>query len=149
MSDRGKRFDGKSLTKQSYKKGCDINNIIAGAARTGTISHLNRNQARYGDISGFDYNEAMNRVAEARSLFEDLPAEVRREFNGDIQSFISFVDACAAEGKSLAEELPALAAPGRQLPISGASAPPAHVDPPAKAVVEEAPKEPPKAAEGG
>ena len=122
MSERGKKVIGKSRTKQSFAKQCDINNILGKAARTGTISHLSRYQPVYGDFSNWDYNEALNKVAEAKSMFQELPAEVRDEFQNDPGRFLDFVNTPANQGK-LAELLPALADPGRQLPVSGARVP--------------------------
>ena len=47
-------------------------------------------------------------------MFEALPAELRREFNNDPAQFIEYVND-PENIDSLAEKLPALAKPGRQL----------------------------------
>lgn len=106
---------GESRTKKSFAKQCDINTIMKNAARTGTISHLAKYQPVYGDFSDFDYEQAVTRVAEANSMFAELPAEVRNEFGNNPARFLSFI-ADPANVDRLHEVLPALAEPGRQLP---------------------------------
>ncbi len=100
-------------TKQSFKNSTDINKILHRAQKTGVISHLAKHEAFYGEFEAFDFTEAQNTLARAGTMFQELPSEVRQEFNQSPQEFFDFVNAPDNQGK-LAELLPALAAPGRQ-----------------------------------
>ncbi len=100
-------------TKQSFKNSTDINKILHKAQKTGVISHLAKHQAFYGDFESFDFHDAQNTLARAGTMFNELPSEVRSEFNQSPQEFFDFVNDPVNQGK-LAELLPALAAPGRQ-----------------------------------
>ena len=102
-------------TKQSFKDQTDVNKIIARHARSGTLSHLEQWGGQYGDLSGFDFQTAQNQIAKANSMFEQLPAEVRREFSNSPERFFEFVNDPENSDK-LAEKLPELAKPGTQLP---------------------------------
>lgn len=108
-------------TKQSFKQDTDINYLLHKHARLGTISHLEKYQGQYGDFAAFDFHEASNQIALATTMFEQLPAEVKNEFDHDPAAFFEFVN--DPENKDdLAEKLPALAAPRRQLPPKRPSA---------------------------
>ena len=82
---------GEGLTEQSHKDSCDINLILRDYARTGFMRHALNNQGRYDDVTAVDYQEAMITVANVKSLFEGLPSEVRKEFNGDPANFLNYV----------------------------------------------------------
>ena len=41
--------------------------------KTGVIDHLNKYEGRYDDHTGSDYQNAMNVIAEANTMFEELP----------------------------------------------------------------------------
>ena len=74
-------FPEPSRTKQSFKKECDINEILKQFRRTGVINHVAKHQGFYGDFtSGVTYQGAMQVIAEANSMFESLPAHIRAEF---------------------------------------------------------------------
>jgi len=117
-------------TKQSFKDQTDVNKIIARHARSGTLSHLEQWGGQYGDLSGFDFQTAQNQIAKANSMFEQLPAEVRREFSNSPERFFEFVND-PENSDSLAEKLPDLAKPGTQLPNvrPTGSNPPAEPEP--------------------
>ena len=102
-------------TKQSFTDVCDINKIIARAARAGTLSHLEKHGGQYGDFSDFDFFEAQNMLARAKSTFEELPAEIRREFDHDPAQFFEFVNSPDKQ-KELPDLLAKLCRPGNQLP---------------------------------
>lgn len=109
-------------TKQAFKDECDIHKIIARASKVGTLSHLERHGAFYADFSGFDFTEAQLTLARGKTIFEQLPAEVRREFKHDPAQFFEFVNAPENVDR-LHEVLPALARPGTQLPTVNAGKP--------------------------
>lgn len=85
------RIGGKSLTKQSMKQECDINFIIQQFSKTGVIQHQKSYEGQYGDFMTIDFHEAMNVVAEANSMFESVPAAIRKEFGNDPKRFLDFV----------------------------------------------------------
>lgn len=125
-------------TKQSFKDQCDINKILAKAWKTGSISHLQKHGATYGDFSDVpDLLEAHRRIKRGNEVFAELPSEVRKEFGNDMFRFYEYVTDPANAGR-LHELLPALAKPGRQAPAVVRSAR-SEADP----KVASAPAEPP------
>lgn len=94
-------FSLPSRTKQSFKTECDINVIMARYQATGVIQSLNKGEPRYVDTTGVDYQSAMNTVANARSLFEELPAHIRNRFKNDPVEMLQF----AAKGENYEEAL--------------------------------------------
>ena len=83
-------FGKETRTKQSFKKECDINNIMAKFQKNRIIDHINQNQKRFGDLTGYDFAQAQNTLAEANSMYEELPSLVRAEFSGPGE-FLDFV----------------------------------------------------------
>ena len=82
---------GKSLTEQHHAKTCNINAIMAKYNKTGLVDHINRHQGRYGDVSGADFQNAQNLIAEQITIFEELPAPVRAELNHDPAEYLDLV----------------------------------------------------------
>lgn len=78
-------------TEQSHKQQTDMNYILKDYSRTGIIKHAHTNQGQYDDVSSIDFQQAQNIVADAKSMFEGLPALTRKEFNGDVSRFLEFV----------------------------------------------------------
>jgi phage internal scaffolding protein len=83
---------GDGLTEQNHKDETDINNIVRKYNKTGLIDHLNQFEQKYADMTGYDYQDAMNTVAAANSMFEGLPSSIRNRFENDPAKFINFVD---------------------------------------------------------
>lgn len=110
----GELLPGAKPAKQSFKEQCDINRILDQAMHTGVLSHVSKYRQQYGDFTGFDYEQAMNQIAEANSMFYDLPSTVREDFGNKPGNFLAFCEGKTAD--EIAEALPALAEPGRQLP---------------------------------
>jgi phage internal scaffolding protein len=79
-------------TEQCHRDECDITKIIAKYDRTGVLNHVNEFEARYEDLTGLDYQTMLNTVANANSMFEGLPSEIRNQFANDPANFISFMD---------------------------------------------------------
>lgn len=101
-------------TKQAFKNSTDINKLLAKAQKTGTISHLNKHEASYGDFTDMPtLLEAQTQLARGREIFDDLPSEIRKEFAQSPSEFFKFVND-PANKDDLARVLPALALPGRQ-----------------------------------
>ena len=82
---------GESRTKQSFKKECDINVIMAKYQKTGAITHFNKHQQQYGIADGQTFQDAMNLVCEAQEMFNDLPSSIRSRFGNDPAAFLDFV----------------------------------------------------------
>jgi len=73
-----------SRTKQSFKKDCDINEIMKRHSKTGLWDHLAKREPTYGDFShAQDLKSAMDQVMAAQSDFDALPAEVRNLCDND------------------------------------------------------------------
>ena len=84
---------GESLTEQSHKESCDINNIITSAtANPMLLADPAPDRKVFRDFSsGDDYLELQNRLCETRSMFYDLPADLRAHFDHDPSKIIDFV----------------------------------------------------------
>ncbi len=98
-----RKYTPHGRTKQSQKDQCDINQLLQKAARSGSLSHLEKYEAKYGDFSDFDFTEHAIKMAEGQTIFEQLPAEVKREFDQSPDKFFAFVT-----DPQNAEKLPAL-----------------------------------------
>lgn len=78
-------------TVQSEKTNCDINAILDRFMKTGVLSG-SRLPPQFGDFSEVvSYQEALNRVAEAREAFMSLSPRVRSEFDNDPQKLMDFL----------------------------------------------------------
>lgn len=84
-------FSTKGRTKQSFKAECDINQIMARFLRTGVLDFVQKNEPRYGDATGLEYQSAMLRVAGAKTMFNELPAKIREFFENEPGKFLDFV----------------------------------------------------------
>lgn len=100
------------MTKQSFKDSTDINKILDKARKGHAISHVNRFGAEYGDFTDMpDLLTAHERLKRAQEIFDELPAEVKREFGQDPQSFFAFANDPKNSAK-LAEVLPQITETG-------------------------------------
>lgn len=83
---------GHSMTHQSFKKECDINNILSKYRKTGIVEHVNRFKGDYADIADVgSYMDALNVVRDASDSFQELPSEIRKEFDNSPSKFLDFV----------------------------------------------------------
>lgn len=81
-----------SRTKQSFAQESEINNIMAKYEKTGVIEHVKAHSG-YADMpSGLDYQSALQMTLDAQMSFNELPANIRREFNNDPFEFLAFVE---------------------------------------------------------
>lgn len=85
-------FTEPSMTKQSFKASCDINNILVKYQKTGVFDHVKQYEGQYFDATETDYHEAMNTIINADNMFADLPAKARDYFNNDPAEFLAFFD---------------------------------------------------------
>jgi phage internal scaffolding protein len=85
-------FTGSGRTKQQFKDECDINHIMARFQQTGLLDFVNRGQPQYIDVTGHDYQNAMLTIANANTLFQQMPSALRAEFNNSPQEFVEFCE---------------------------------------------------------
>lgn len=105
------------LTKQSFKKQCDINTVLARAQTGAGLSHLANYGSIYGDFSHWNertYEDMQKDLALGQTIFNDLPAELRAEFDHNPGKFFEVVNTKTPE--ELEELFPILAQPGLQFP---------------------------------
>ncbi len=81
---------GKTMAKQSFKKECDINNILSRFTKTGNFDHVSMRPPDYGVVEGSDLHTLMNVVAEANSAFEEMPEVLRNRFSSP-QQLVAFL----------------------------------------------------------
>lgn len=80
---------GESMTKQSFKDSCEINNILAKYNKTGVIEHVNQHSGDYKFATSLSFTEAQQMVAKAQSMFNELPAQARARFENDPAKFLA------------------------------------------------------------
>jgi len=81
----------KGGAKQEFKAECDINNIMARYRATGVLPDLALAQnGRFLDATGLDYQDAMQTIANAQSVFNELPADLRYRFENNPGKFLEF-----------------------------------------------------------
>jgi phage internal scaffolding protein len=80
------------FTEQVHKDACDINKIIDKYDKDGIITHVSNFEAQFGDLSGAEFKEMMDKVVDASNLFMDLPAHIRNEFNNSPEELLTFMD---------------------------------------------------------
>lgn len=90
-------FGDEVITKQSFEPECNINNIMAKYQMTGLVDHVQKYRPEYADVTSLDYKTAMDTIAEARSLFEELPSETRKNFDNDVERWLDYVQDPANE----------------------------------------------------
>lgn len=81
-----------SKTDKSWKKDCDVNEIVRRFNKTGQITHLRNTQGVYADVSEItDLKTALETVQNAQNAFDSLPAELRKKFDNDPQKMIEYL----------------------------------------------------------
>lgn len=85
-------FQEVGLTKQEFKKSCDINLILKRYQKTGMLPIV-KNPPLYEDYSAvMDYQESLNTVIAAQEQFDNLPSEIRKRFGNDPYEFLKFCE---------------------------------------------------------
>lgn len=96
VSDETSYFDVKpSLTKQSFRDECEINNIMKKWQKTGMMDHLAKVSPQFGDFSNYtsdSYQDALNIVITAQEAFAALSSDIRGRFYNDPTYFLDFVN---------------------------------------------------------
>lgn len=86
-----KIFTDELITEQHHREQCDVNQIMARFKRSGAIDHVSKHGPTYQDNTSLDYHTGMNIVAQANTMFAELPASVRKRFHNDPAQFLDFV----------------------------------------------------------
>ena len=86
------KHDEVGLTEQHHADTCDINKILAQFMETGILPTSTNNDPQYGDVSEHDFQEVQNQLAEAKSLFEQLPDPVKAQFDNEPFKFLHFAE---------------------------------------------------------
>lgn len=94
-------------TKQSFKDEVDINLIMKKVEKTGVWpTDVLRNNPQYGDFSSSGtYQDALNTVLNAQTMFFAMPAEFRSMCDNDPSVFLDFVAAAQSGDKDKKEKL--------------------------------------------
>ena len=84
-----------SMTFQEDKEDADINCIMDKYARCGTLPNVSAKEPVYADLTTTpdNYLDAQNIVLDANAAFENLPSEIRREFNDNPLAMLEFLQA--------------------------------------------------------
>ena len=77
-------------TQQHQKDECDINLIIKRHTPEQIALMATQNEGQYGDATSIDYHAAQNIIANANTMFNDLPSEIRNQFDNDPAIFLDF-----------------------------------------------------------
>ena len=82
----------KSPTQQHQAKSADIQFIMKQFNKTGLVNHINAVQGRYEDYpTAFEFKEAQDLIANAKSMFETVPHEIRAKFHNEPGEFVDFM----------------------------------------------------------
>lgn len=83
------KHEGESMTETHHQEACDVHNILDKYTRTRDASLLARSQPYFADVtSAPDYIAAQEQIANANSLFEELPSDVRADCKNDPAVFL-------------------------------------------------------------
>lgn len=84
---------GKGVTRQSMKSEVDINLIVGRFMKTGQLSHLERREKIFADVSDIgDYRECLERVQAVQdAFFKEVPAKIRERFGHNPARFLEFI----------------------------------------------------------
>jgi phage internal scaffolding protein len=77
-------------TQQHQKDECDINLIIKKHSPEQIALMASHNEGQYGDATSVDYHAAQNIIANANTMFNELPSEIRNQFDNDPSLFLDF-----------------------------------------------------------
>ena len=87
-------LDGEDiLVEQSHKDEVDINKIIKrhGIDLINKTAALQAPTMQFDDVTGNDFQEAMNIILKAEGTFNSLPSELRKQFDNSPAQYLDFV----------------------------------------------------------
>lgn len=114
-------FPAQGKTVQSFKDECDVNQIMARYQSTGELPNLNSLPPQFLDVTGADFQAHQNAIAQAQTLFNELPSAIRTRFQNSPAAFLDF---CSNENNR--QELAEM---GLLRPIEAPSIPAPHLTP--------------------
>nr|QJB20618.1 MAG: internal scaffolding protein [Microvirus sp.] len=93
-----------SMTQQNFRDECDINNIMARYQSTGLLDvNLTQERGVFTDVANaVDYHTAQNIILQAREVFSELPAKIRKRFNDDPGLLLAFLDDSSNRDEAIA-----------------------------------------------
>jgi phage internal scaffolding protein len=80
-----------SKVDQGQKSLTDVKMLLEPAIKRGLLRHATQFEGEMDDLPAQDYQDAMFKVAEANSMFEQLPAKIRNQFENNTANFLEFV----------------------------------------------------------
>jgi hypothetical protein len=90
-TDTGLECKDKTLAQQQFRDEVDINTMVERFGLTGEMPQL-LNLPETGDFTGiFNFQSAMNIVAQAQTEFMTLPAKLRARFHNDPAEILEFL----------------------------------------------------------
>jgi len=89
------------FTEQNHTKECDVNYILKKYDQTGVITHVQKMEAKYGDMSGQDYKQMLDTVIDMQRQFDQMPSHIRKEFSNDPAKYLEFMENPDNRGKAI------------------------------------------------
>lgn len=83
--------DKPSMTNKLFGFDTDINNIISGFTRGMNLSIASQYPGKF-FLSADEYQNAVYKLASAKSMFEELPSKLRQRFHNDPKEMLEFLD---------------------------------------------------------
>jgi hypothetical protein len=80
----------KTNVEQSGAAQTDINKLLEPAMKRGLLRHTVKFAGQYDDIPFKDLQDAMGIISKSKSMYEELPANIRKEFQSPVE-FLQFV----------------------------------------------------------
>ena len=89
-----KREDGSPLyfTEQAHKSECDVNCILKKYDKTGLITHVQKIEQQFGDVTGLDFKTAQDLVTNSTTMFNQLPSVIRDRFKNNPMHLLAFME---------------------------------------------------------
>lgn len=79
-------------TEQHHKDDVSTQMIVNKARKTGVVEHVAAYKGTYGDfINAPDFIEASLQIARAKTMFESVPAHIRKDFQNDPAHYLEFM----------------------------------------------------------
>jgi phage internal scaffolding protein len=79
-----------SKVEQSQEHLTNVSELLEPAIKRGLLRHSVKFEGEYDDIPVKDYQQALIIQAQAKSMFEQLPAKIRDKFENDPAQFLAF-----------------------------------------------------------
>ena len=80
------------ITEQAHKDSCDVNKIINKYDKTGLLTHVNEMEIKYGNVSGIEYKEMMDKIVDIKQQFDQMPSSIRKRFANSPEIYLNFMD---------------------------------------------------------